>query len=453
MKSNFYTFLIVLTGIFTLSSCSNDDVGDMAGGDEDLDPLNAYVKDGYYISTSLVADQTTFFGTYSAEFPTAAVDVRTVGTSFAQHTIRGVRDGFLYGSSLELNKKAITKFGIDTANFQLTVLGEIGLDSDPSNVSFINDSVAVVGTFDTQDVIFFNPITMELIKDVDMSGAKRIEENEINAFSSMSYNPVTGKVYAPLYTNDKLVGGTPQFYDADKVYVEVIDATTMTREKTISHDNAQYLTSRGAAESVVDEEGNLYLIAQGQYGLDGQVGPTAAVASRPQLLKITTDSEFDESFAYNPVNDIGLLANNFFQILSNVVYGANNKAYGICTVVEDFENTELLQLIGKFGNGSITEEETDRLTQLILFTDNMGVIEIDLAAKTSKIVEGTEKTAGYWFPRMHNWNGKVYAQQSSLSSNGFYEIDPATGAASLKVDIPITNGIPYGFFDLAASFD
>ena len=127
-----------------------------------------------------------------------------------------------------------------------------------------------------QIMFAFDPSSMLNIEEIDLTCATTIAGNEDNYFTSLIYNEVTGKLYATLYTD---LDATGQFYDAENTYVEVIDVASRLWEKEIVHANAEYALFRGNTNSVIDEQGNTYLVAQGQYGLDGGFDPTAPAGS------------------------------------------------------------------------------------------------------------------------------------------------------------------------------
>lgn len=439
MKNLYKYGIICLLAITTFTAC---DDSDNDGGS------SSQATSGHYVTSFIRGETNTYYGVYSNEIPSGTIDMAGEGTSYGNFRIRGMRDGYLYGYPQIAGVESLVKYAVDPETSQVVEIAEIDLDDEPGNIAFINETTAAFNHFRRREITIFDPESMQIKARVDMSEAKSFEGHEASGYSGLVYNPVTEKLYATLYTDDDEDSGV--FYAGDKMYVEVIDAQTFTWEKTIEHDNALYPAFRGGTRSVVDESGNLYLIAQGQYGIDLQVGPTAPAASRPQIVKITTDSEFDESYAFNPINAIGF-ENNFFQIFATMVYAGDNKAYGIGTGVSDLTG-EMQDLLTKLGANTITAEEYERLTTLVLYSENMTLIEINLETKECSVVDGFPLTAGFWYPTMYKYHDKVYVQVFNSTETGFYKIDPETNAAEFSVQLT-NGGMAQGYFDLSASFD
>ena len=107
--------------------------------------------------------------------------------------------------------------------------------------------------------------------------------------------------------------------------------------------------------------------------LDNQFGPTAPAGSKPQILKINTSSEFDESYAFNPIDALGF-QNNYFQLFTSMIYVGNNKAIGVGTAQSD--DPQILTLLQKFAAGTLTDEEYGTLVSLVLYNESMKFVEI-----------------------------------------------------------------------------
>lgn len=430
-------------GTFTIKLTATNTVGSNETTQQ-VTVTSPYKRDGYYLgSLTTSSAATSYFGGYYEGIPTGDIDL-TTQTSFQRIQFRTQHKEYLYGYPTD-NEAGLTKFAIDSKSNELVALEEMPLFDRPGDVIILNDEVGYFSYFSNLEVSIFNPTTMEVTGSIDMSGGVSFPDNDVNGYSTLIHNSGLGKIYAVLYT-DKASSG--QFYEADSVYVEVIDLATNTREKTIAHPEAEYPIFRGNTNPVIDESGNTYLIAQGQYGLDGNIGAAAPKGSRPQILKIGTDSEFDEAFAFNPINALGF-QNNFFQLFTSMVYGGNNKAYGIGTAAA--ESAQIVELLVKLGNGTITQQEYDILVALVLFDESMKVMEVDLLTKTVTEVSGMPFTAGFAYPYLYNYNGKIFAQMTANggSFNGFYEIDPSTNTGQPLFNLS-AGGFAFQYIDIAA---
>lgn len=409
---------------------------------------NKYKSSGFVISSvASSSGGSTYYSGYFADQPSGDIDL-TAKQAFGRINFKANRKGYLYGWPTTMGEFGLRKYAIDGETEQLVELGELALLDSPGDVTIVSDELGFVSFFGLREIKYFNPMTMEILGDVDMSGAKAFAEGDDvrTGYNSIVYNPKTNKLYATAWIND---GATPQFYDANEVWVEVINVDSKKREKTTVHPDAQYILDRGNADAVVDEEGNTYFICQGSYGIDQQIGPTARKASRPQIIRLNTNSDFDTDYAFNPINSIGF-ENNWFQIVTSMVYAENNKAYAIGTAKTDAP--EIVALLGKLATGTITAAEYDQLVYLVLYTESMAVMEIDLPSKSVNVVDNTS-TAGFAYPYMYYHNGKVITQVTGSNGtfNGFYEIDPATGSASQLFNIS-AGGLAINYIDIAAGY-
>jgi|GEM_PF-3642072 len=430
-------------GTFTIKLKATNSIGS-DDATQQVTVTTPYKRDGFYLgSVATSSAGTSYFGGYYGDSPSNDIDL-TAKTSFQRIQFRAQHKEYLYGYPTD-NEAGLTKFAIDSKSEELVALKELPLFDRPGDVIILNDEVGYFSYFSNLEVSIFNPSTMEITGSIDMSGGVSFPENDANGYSTLIHNPALGKIYAVLFTN---LGTTAQFYDAEAVYVEVIDLASNTREKTIVHTDAEYAIFRGNTNPVIDESGNTYLIAQGQYGLDGNIGATAPKGSRPQILKIGTDSEFDTDYAFNPIDALGFQT-NFFQLFTSMVYGGNNKAYGVGTAAP--ESAQIVELLVKLGNGTITTQEYDILVSLVLFDESMKLMEVDLITKTVTEVSGMPLTAGFAYPYLYNYNGKVYAQMTANggSFNGFYEVDPSTNTGQPLFNLS-AGGFAIQYIDIEA---
>jgi len=304
--------LIGLLGI--LAACSSDDdvnPGSGNGGGTVDPPEDEFLTEGFVVSSLNQGDVTNYFVGYFDEMPTGDIDLVAGSTSFSFFRVRAIRDGFIYGTLNSTDDVGLAKYGVNKETKAITKVDEFAMPGQPSDIVFFADDRAVATNFTNKDLTVFNPQTMEIIETISITQSTDFPDNEFNYFAHLFYNPAIGKLFAVNYTNTE---ATAQFYDAEATYVDVIDANTLQYEKTIIHPDAEYAIFRGEPTEVIDESGNLYLIAQGQYGLDNNFGPQSPVGSRPQIIRINTSAEFDVTYAFNPIDALGF-QNNFFQLL------------------------------------------------------------------------------------------------------------------------------------------
>ncbi|MEM8848206.1 MAG: hypothetical protein AAGD17_13985, partial [Bacteroidota bacterium] len=324
--------------------------------------------------------------------------------------------------------------------------GAIPLAANLSQVLIINDNLGVYTIFDTPSLFLFNPTTMQFIQEIPMPNSTQIEAlpDQTNSYFHIIHRPQDNRVFLPLTTNSNV---SPQFYDAEDIYVEVVNLNTLSWEKTATFNQATYPLTRGMENPMVDEDGNIYLLTQGQYSLDFQFGPTAPPRSRPQILKIPANStDFDTDYAFNPVNFIGF-QNSVAQLCTGAIYGENGIAYAVMTAEPDVPRVnELLALLAM---GTITDAEFNELVGLVTNSPNMKWTRIDLNAQTAEVIPGIPSSAGFVYPFSYKYDGKHYFQvfNPDQGANGYYEYDPATNTSSNVFNVA-AGGVATQFFIL-----
>ncbi|MCF0055242.1 hypothetical protein [Dyadobacter sp. CY356] len=422
MKKN--NFLLSILFASTLFSCSSDNKSG-------AEPESLYQQEGFLLSS--ISQSTAGYSYYAGFFsqqPSGEVDL-TKNTAYSTLMARTSYQNFIYGISLDGDNK-LSKQAILKSSGAVVEVASIPLLDYLQAVLIINENLGAYATSGNRSLFLFNPSTMENLGQIDMTKAKNFPENEGNVYAHLSYRPNDNKLFASLLTNSSKTG---QFYDAPDVYVEVIDMTTRKWEKTAVFKQATYPVSRGLEHSVVDEAGNVYITTQGQYGLDGQLGANAAKRSRPQILKIPAGkTDFDSTYAFNPINAVGQ-QNSSFQLLLGTTYDANGIAYA-CISAESYP-ARLLELIGKLAVNSITAAEYAELSNLAFYSPVQRWVKLDLNAQTAAVIEDLPLTAAYSYPSTHRYDGKFFLPiyNPSMNLNGFYKHDPATGKSEKMVNV------------------
>ncbi|MEM9078594.1 MAG: hypothetical protein AAGC43_16255 [Bacteroidota bacterium] len=384
------------------------------------------------VSASILSTPTSFsyFTNYSEQLPSGAIDL-TAGNSasFSNYFPQTIYKFLAFGASLDTDNLELNRYAVDPETNQITRAGAIPLAASLSQVLIINDNLGVYTIFDTPSLFLFNPTTMQFIQEIPMPNAVQVDAlpNQTNAYFHIIHRQQDNRIFLPLTTNSPV---SPQFYDAEDIYVEVVNLNTLAWEKTAVFNQATYPLTRGMENPMVDEEGNIYLLTQGQYSLDFQFGPTAPPRSRPQILKIPANStDFDPDYAFNPVNFIGF-QNSVAQLCTGSIYGADGIAYAVMTAEADVPRVnELLALLAM---GTITDAEFNELAALVTNSPNMRWTRIDLNAQTAEVIPDIPFTAGFVYPFSYTSDGKFYFQvfNPDQAANGYYEYDPATNTST-----------------------
>lgn len=433
MKYRLFVAVIFLGVVF---SCSKSD-------DVTPETDSKYQQEGYVMaSVSQTSASNTYYAGYFSDLPSGPVDL-TTKVSYANFAPRTSWKNYLFGAPLVDDKK-LAKLAVVKSTGALEEVASIPLVDYIQSVVIITDQLGVYSTWGNRALFMFNPTTMEALGQIDMSSAQNFPNNEINSYAHLTYRSSDNRLFAALYTNSSKTG---QYYDAQNVYIEVVNMTTRQWEKTAIYEQATYPFTRGANNGIVDEAGNVYIITQGQYGLDGQLGPNAAQRSRPQILKIPAGStDFDKSYSFNPVTAAGL-PNLMFQLLLGGVYDANGIMYACISGQQD--SARLLELIAKLASNTITATEYQELSNLAFYDANQRWAKLDLNAKTATFISDMPLTAGYAYPITYKYDGKIYmpVYNSTLKQNGLYSFDPSTGK-STALNALTAGGMITHFFKL-----
>ncbi|MBB6003786.1 hypothetical protein [Arcicella rosea] len=409
--------------LFSISACKKDEPV--------TESTSLYMEEGYVVSSlsESTASRAYYVGYYSST-PEENLDL-TTKSSYEYFYPRATWKNFMFGQSLK-GEQTLSKIAVSKATGLLTEVASIPLLSYVWDVEIINENLGVYTTGVNHSVHLFNPTTMEKLGDIDMSKAKDFPANERNNYNTIIYRKQDNKLFLPLYTDNTKTGS---FYDAQDVYVEVINLTTKQWEKTLMMEQAMYPVSRGLENSMVDETGNIYILTQGSYGLDNQLGINAAKRSRPQILKIpANNTEFDTTYKFNPVDAIGLNS-LLVQLAMGTIYHENGIAFA--AVSGQSNSARVLELVGKLANGTITAVEYQELSNSVFNDPDQRWVKLDLNAKTASIIQDIPLTAAYAYPFSYKYDGKFYfnVNNTSLGLNGFYAYDPATGKATKSINI------------------
>lgn len=389
-----------------------------------------YYEDGYLVaSTSQTTAGTSYYAGYYPTIPSGNIDL-TTKSSYNYLYPRAIWKNFIFSNNLK-GENVLTKLAVSKQTGTIVEVATMPLLTLLNQVLIISDNLGVYTTWDNKGVTLFNPTTMQKIIDVDMSKSKSTGLSREN-YSHIVYRKQDNKLFLFLVADNFDTG---QFYDLTDVHAEVINLNNNQWEKTLTFPDATYPISRGLENPLVDEQGNIFVITQGQYGLDGQLGPNSRKSSRPKILKIPAGTtEFDLNYAFNPVDKIGQ-SNLMFQLILGGVYYANGVAYACISGQQD--PPALLALIAKLANRTITEAEYNQLRSLAFYGANQRWVKLDLNAQTATIIQDIPLTAGFAYPSTYVSNGKVYLQtyNEEIKMNGYYEHDPATGTSKKLFDV------------------
>lgn len=395
-------------------------------------------EDSKYHDTGVVVTSNTSSGGrsgyYAGYYPSLAdaaqVDL-TQKSAYTNLWIYGQLGPYFYGASTTGDNK-FSKLAVSKATGVIEEVASFPLSGPTYFALICNEDLGVVTQWNNLDLVLFDPETMKELGTIDMSKATNIDpENRRYTYYSGVYRKSDNRLFMFYFTDDTNTG---LYYDANKIYAEVVNLSTRQWEKTITYDNGLYAISRGKENPVIDEQGNIYVTCQGSYGLDGAMGPYATKISRPQIIKIPAGTtQFDPDYSFNPLNKLGF-NNLMVQTLTGTLYDANGTAYA-CVNATD-ESPQLLALIYKYATtGNLTEEEQAQLFNLAFFSVSQRWVKLDLNSQTATIINDIPPTGSFMFPSSYKHEGKLYFQFYDGTSTGFYSHDPATGKSEKAVTV------------------
>lgn len=443
MKSKLIKIGYLFIAAIAIISCNDDKIADEIDNsivDSDtinVVPVEKNIKSGYIInSTSITSAGTTRFIGHFEEKPTGDIDLSTYSSINTWGDVNSY-NGFLYARPFD-GTNGYSKLAVNKETNKLEQVAIIPTDERVRNVTIINDELGFY-TITGIDILYvFNPTTMLVTNQIDISQALSPTINNFSHYIQAAYRAQDNKVFLFAHINDPNTG---PFYDANTIYAEVVSLDSNSWESTAILDNAQYPFNRGSLKSVIDEDGNIYVTCQGSYSLDGQAGPTAAIGSRPQIVKIPAGStEFDKDYRFNPVNAAGF-PNLVAQFFTGAIYDANGIAYAAVSAKED--SVEILLLVQKLGLGTITSAELNQLSDLVLNSPTSKWAKLDLNAQTATIIDGMPFIAGYVYSFSTKFDDKILFQTYNLDEgiNGYYELDTTTGTSSLLYSLTGGSGL------------
>ncbi|MEM6515464.1 MAG: hypothetical protein AAF688_04720 [Bacteroidota bacterium] len=448
MKNKFLILSLALVSIIVTNSCEPEEVLTevtiVQGGPSSTPIEEDEFRDSGFIASSFLGTSQGFsyFAGYTEEEPSGNIDL-TQFSSFNIFFPQEIYKNLMFTGPLNSGDLEMNRIAVDDETGLIVNAGTIPLAAGVSEILVIDDDLGVFTIFNTQSVFLFNPSTMTLIEEIPMPQATVINnfDNQFNSYLHIIHRPQDNKLFLPLSTDAQITGA---FYDATDIYVEVVDLDSRSWESTTVFTGATQPITRGMENPTVDENGNIYLLTQGQYGLDGQLGPASAPGSRPQILKIPAGStSFDENYAFNPVNSLGL-QNSAAQITTGMIYGGSGKAYAAMNAIPDAP--EILMLLALLATGDITDQQLAELQNLVLNSPVMKWTELDLEAQTTTIIPGLPFTAGFNNPFSFEYDGRFYFQifNPDEGLNGFYELDPETSATRQVYNI-VNGGVATHF--------
>ncbi|MEM0940739.1 MAG: hypothetical protein AAF600_15895 [Bacteroidota bacterium] len=407
MIKNVNKLIIVSLVSCTMISCSTDD---------DSTPITEKTS-GYVLHTQVTGETTSNFVQFFDEIPSGTVD-NTQGKSFPNFSVSQIAENFIVSGNITGAQEGLSqiKFDLDGEAFESAFLPTTG------NAGFTGLKDASNAYFDdrnSEDIIIFNPSTMQSEGIIDMSSVYR----------GSQWTGVTWETFV-VRDNDLFVwsrpaiAGSGSFYATDSAIVNHIDLTTGTYQST-SFFNGHGLSRRNT-ENWLDEQGNIFMAVT-------LANPGSG--ARPSILKIPVGStEFDPSYEFFFVDAVGgEAASLLLQTASNFEYYKNGLAY--CVVSTTFPS-ELEATIAEIGlnPATWTQDDLNRVVAALFSAENGQLVEINVNDQTTSIIEGLPLVSGF-ASTINVIDDKLYFAAIGSELNALYEYDPNTGQSAKLFDV------------------
>ncbi|MEM9389144.1 MAG: hypothetical protein AAGA02_01650 [Bacteroidota bacterium] len=389
-------------------------LGLISCGDDDETPITEKQTGFVVVTTSGIGAEQNQFVQFFDEMPSGAID-NTQGKSFQQFFASEVVGNSIISGNISGADEGLSqvKFDLEGEAFESAFLPTTGFAGfggiKDSETAYVNDATR-------DEIIVYNPSTMQAIDIVDLTGA--------------FMDPVwTGVNYEAFVVRDNdlfvsvrpAVEGSGSFYASDSAIVYHIDLTTNSYQGVSALNNNGL--ARRTGENWIDEQGNIYFAA---------FLSSTERSSLPSILRIPAGStSLDPSYDFKFITTVSapLLASGLPVLVGNFEYHQNGKAYSVVS-------TTFPQALQDFldANGGLAgvASDPDLLTQaLALFNSNPSgqFVEIDLEAQTTTIIEDTPLVNAFG-SSVTVIDGTVYLLAVGGDTNAVYQYDPATQTSS-----------------------
>ncbi|MEM0941658.1 MAG: hypothetical protein AAGI25_18005 [Bacteroidota bacterium] len=386
-------------------------LGFVSCSDDNTTPVSEK-QTGYVIHTTAgIGAEQSHFVQFFDEMPSGSID-NTRGISFPRFFAIDVYDNYVISGNISGAVEGVSqvKFDVDGKAFESAFLPTTGTSASGA----IKDAeTAYVNDFNSEDIIIYNPTTMQSKGIIDMSVAFRSP-----SWTGLSWQAFVIRDNDLFFTVRPGIEGSGSFYATDSAIVYHIDLITETYQGVSAIDK-NGLISRTYNETWVDEQGNIYLGS-----LFGDPGRN----TEPSILKIPAGStSLDPNYDFKFVNPVtGTLSSvNLPIFVGNFVYHQNGKGY---SVVSTSLPQALLDFIAEKGSVDAILNDPVLVTEafaLLSNNPNGQFVEIDLEAQNTTIIDGPPLVdANNSFVKVID--GSVYLMATGGHTNAVYEYDPAT---------------------------
>lgn len=396
--------LLMLVMLLGLISC----------GDDDETPITEKQEGFVLITTSGIGAEQNQFVQFFDEMPSGAID-NTQGKSFQQFFASEVIGNSIISGNISGADEGLSqvKFDLEGEAFESAFLPTTGFAGfggiKNSETAYVNDATR-------DEIIVYNPTTMQALDIVDLTGAFMDP-----VWTGVNYEAFVVRDNDLFVTVRPAIEGSGSFYASDSAIVYHIDLTTNSYQGVSALDNNGL--ARRSGENWIDEQGNIYLAA---------FLSSTERSSLPSILRIPTGStSLDPNYDFKFITTVSapLLASGLPVLVGNFEYHQNGKAY---SVVSTTFPQALQDFLAANGGLAGVAGDPDLLTQaLALFNSNPSgqFVEIDLEAQTTTIIEDTPLVNAFG-SSVTVIDGTVYFLAVGGDTNAVYVYDPATQTSS-----------------------
>ena len=312
----------------------------------------------------------------------------------------------------EILENKVYKYSKNGNDLRLDGVLAFGAFSMPNCVTILNDDKGYISLRGTGKVAVFNPTTMTLIKEIDLS-AYAITAPD----SSKDYSPEPA---SSVIRNDMLYVCLLQekapFDPNPSAYMALIDTKADTAIKMISDARANMAGSADASEDIIlDENGDIYVYCTAGYGRFNSLDDG--------FLRIKNgESEFDPSYHFSIKSQtIPDVNGNMADYIYQKVYMGNGLIYCYLNIPAD----------ASFPEPDYVNDKTAQPARINIYTKNIEILDLEATPNWSACLDQTDNY--------------VIFGMAGLEGPGYYFYDlPSDSSMGKKIS---TQGAPFRFFE------
>lgn len=419
-NGRFLAITLLFSVLLIFNSCNRDDPGPE-------NPANNALKEGYVVVA--LTPEETFIAQYFENLPTGTVDI-TQGTAFQSFFPLSIRDGALFMARTD-GSAGFSKIIVN----QDQEFEEVGIISTVSPESFAlrvrDNDFGIFHDRNNPDIAnTFNPTTMEVTGEIDMSSANAITPEPVR-YQTFIFRG-DNEIYVPTRLE---AGGNVNDIALPRIDISAGEVANIAEYEGLGN----MLVLNRFGQRYIDESGDFYFFHAGNVSI-----PTISGA----IVKIpagTSDYDQNYYFPVPEVNNPAVMGQGSF--MSAFYYYQNDIGFALINEALDQRIIDLVTERGGFQN--LTEEDIAQI-EIWLFTSPTGAwVQVNLVDQTVSKIGSLPPLSVFDNSGMAFLDGQPYFAIANPQVNALYQLDESTGEAVEQFNV--TGAQLLSVFDLSAN--